>query len=562
MKTEKGKQKIYLLLIMLLSSMTAFSQAPNWLWATSAGNSNYDEGTCIATDNNGFIYVAGIFWSSTITFGSTTLTNLGTGSQDLFLVKYDASGNVIWAKSAGGNSSDYVLNIAVDLTGDVYLTGFFSSPVITFGTISLSLIGSDDMFVVKYDSTGTALWAKKAGGTSQDWGYDITTNAIGNVFVTGWFSSPTITLSTGTLTNNGFGQDMFLIKYDSGGNIIWAKSAGGNLSDASLGITSDSNDNVYITGIFESSTIMFDTITLTNPGSITSDMFITKYDTSGNVLWAKSSGGTERDGGRRIISDAYGNVYVTGSFKSSSITFGSNTLLNFGTNTYDMYVVKYNSLGNVIWAQSAGNTNDDSGFSINTDASGNVYASGFFYGSSITFGSSSLTNMGAVGTVDSYIVKYDSAGNIIWAKGLGGTANDGIYSIATDANNNVYAAGYFVSPSLVLGSITLTNPYIGFSDVFVAKLSGTVGIDEHFANENELIIYPNPSIGNFNIYFNDAPRNATVKIFNLLGEEIYADNFTQDVSIIKNIQLNTSPGIYFIRMNADEREYTGKIIIK
>jgi hypothetical protein len=165
-------------------------------------------------DAAGKPYVTGYFKSPTITFGSFTLTN--TGSEDLFLVKYDASGNVLWAKSAIGTESDYGFSVAVDAAGNPYLGGVFGSPTINFGSITLTNTSGGDMFLVKYDTGGNALWAKCTGGPAIAVAMSIAVDASGNPYVAGEFGSPTINFGSTTLTSAG-SYDMFLAKLESSG---------------------------------------------------------------------------------------------------------------------------------------------------------------------------------------------------------------------------------------------------------------------------------------------------------------------------------------------------------
>jgi hypothetical protein len=130
--------------------------------------------------------------------------------------------------------------------------------------------------------------------------------------------------------------------------------------------------------------------------AINSDFFIVHYDSSGNVLWAKSAGGGDWDVGHSISTDSFGNIFVTGFFGSSSITFGTTTLVNAsGPPYYDIFVTSYDALGNVFWGKSAGGSNYDFGHGISTDSFGNVLVTGFFRSSSITFGTTTLTNSGS-----------------------------------------------------------------------------------------------------------------------------------------------------------------------
>ena len=225
--------------------MATFSQeqAPDWAWAKSAGGNLYDYSQSITTDAVGNVYITGVFSSSTLTFGNTTLIN--AGGCDVFIAKYDPNGNVLWAKSAGDNNTDCGTGITTDVVGNVYLTGRFSS-TITFGNITLSSAGDIDIFIVKYDSDGNVLWAQSAGGNSEDEIHSIATDAVGNVYITGYFNSSTLTLGNITLANTyAWRSDIFIAKYDPNGNVLWAKSAGGSDTDCGIGIAADAVGNVY-----------------------------------------------------------------------------------------------------------------------------------------------------------------------------------------------------------------------------------------------------------------------------------------------------------------------------
>jgi uncharacterized repeat protein (TIGR01451 family) len=471
-------RKLFTLLVLIIVSINSFSQSPNWQWAKNGGGTLTDQSWDIATDAIGNTYVTGYFFSPSITLGSITLTNAVANYTDMFLVKFDSGGNVVWAKSAGGNYSDYGMEVTVDASGNSFVTGRFSSSSITFGSITLtnSGAGTDDMFVVKYDAGGNVIWAKSAGGVASiDGGHCIAVDANGNTYFSGYFSSSSVTFGSTILTNVG-GFDMFIVKYDIGGNVIWAKSAGGSNNDYGTDIAVDVSGNSYVIGKFSSPFITFESTTLTNAGDF--DMYIVKYDSGGNMVWAKSSVGSSYDDGSGITVDAIGNTYVTGYFQSSSISFGSNTLNN-NNNTNgssDMFIVKYNPSGNVVWAKSEGGSNSEYISSIALDANGIAYVAGYFSSQYIIFGSTTLINVGTA-TPDIFIVKYDEDGNVVWAKSAGGTGSDYCYGISTDAGGNVYVTGGF-SPSMSFGSTILSS--IGSGDIFVAKLLN----QEHFLHGN------------------------------------------------------------------------------
>ncbi len=446
-------KKTFLIVLLLLSCVFIFAQINPWLWAKNAGGTGHDYGYGIAVDASGNSYVTGCF-AGTATFGSTTLTS--SGDLDIFVAKLDNNGNWLWAKNTGGSYNDYGYGIAVDASGNSYVTGYFQGSA-TFGSTTLTSSGFNDIFVAKLDSNGNWLWAKKAGGTSNDEGYGIAVDACGNSYVTGYFCN-SATFGSTTLICNGY-YDIFIAKLDSSGNWLWAKNAGGLGGDWGNGIAVDASGNSYVTGCFDSTTATFGSTDLTNNGGY--DIFIAKLDSSGNWLWAKNAGGTSDVFGRCIVVDASGNSYVTGFFHGSA-TFGSTDLTNNGY--YDIFISKLDSSGNWFWAKNAGGTSNDEGFGIAVDASGNSYVTGCFSGSA-TFGSTTLTSSG---DRDIFIAKLDSSGNWLWAKNAGGTSDDRGHGIAVDASRNSYVTGYFYNYIATFGSTTLTSN--GFCDIFVAKV--------------------------------------------------------------------------------------------
>jgi len=450
-------KKTFLIVLLLLSCVFIFAQLNPWLWATKAGGMGGDLCQGIAVDASGNSYVTGGFEGTAI-FGSTTLES--GGSQDIFVAKLDNRGNWLWAKKAGGTDSDYGYGIAVDASGNSYVTGYFKGSA-TFGSTTLTNNGFANIFIAKLDSSGNWLWAKNAGysgcGTS---GNGIAVDASGNIYVTGDFSG-SATFGSITLTSNG-DSDIFIAKLDSSGNWLWAKNAGGTDYDYGQGIAVDASGNSYVTGYFESTTATFGSTTLTSSGF--SDIFVAKLDSSGNWLWIKNAGGTDYYEGCGIAVDTSGNSYVIGWFEGSA-TFGSATLTSNGDD--DIFVTKLDSSGNWLWAKKAGGTDYYEGCGIAVDASGNSYITGFF-SDSATFGSTTLTSNGYC---DIFIAKLDSSGNWLWAQNAGGTGSDWGHGIAVDAIGNSYVTGYFFSTAATFGNITIYGSGTVYNtDIFVVKV--------------------------------------------------------------------------------------------
>ena len=316
------------------------------LWAKNQGGSSYDDAYSVAIDAAGNAYVAGDFESPTIVFGTTTLTNVSSSNFDAFIVKYNAAGAVVWAKSVGGSGGETGESITVDAAGDVYVTGLFGSTTLVIGTNTLTNRGNSDIFLIKYNASGAVLWAKSAGGNNDDRGFSVAADAAGNAYVTGYFTSPTMVIGTTTLTNadnTGNSSDMYLIKYSTTGGVLWAVRAGGNFIDKGLSVATDASGNVYVTGAFWSPTIVFDTTTFTNGGN--TNMYLTKYDATGTVVWAKGLVGGGDTRGWGVATDAANNIFVTGSFNNTSLIVGSTTLSNAGG--YEVYLAKIGTVTTV-----------------------------------------------------------------------------------------------------------------------------------------------------------------------------------------------------------------------
>jgi hypothetical protein len=232
----------------------------NFLWAKRAGGAGYDYVKVIAVDSSGNAYITGSF-SGTAVFGATTLTS--AGQSDTYMAKVDSGFNFLWAKRAGGTGGDVGRGIAVDSSGNAYVTGYFQGTA-EFGATTLTSAGSWDIYVAKVDSGGNFLWAKRAGGTSSDESKGIAVDSSGNAYITGEFQGTAVFGAT-TLTSAGQ-SDTYMAKVDSGGNFLWAKRAGGTNQDYVNGIAVDSSGNAYITGHFEG-IAEFGATTLTSAGN-------------------------------------------------------------------------------------------------------------------------------------------------------------------------------------------------------------------------------------------------------------------------------------------------------
>ncbi len=300
----------------------------NWLWAIRPGGNGGDISCGIVADAAGNSYTTGEFWGNTV-FGPSTLPGHGYNG-DIFVAKADPDGNWLWAAQAGGTNYDRGNAIALDPSGNTYVTGYFQGTA-TFGSSSLTTSGSGmDIFVAKLDPSGNWLWARRAG-SSQDTeqGNGICVDASGNCCVTGIFYG-TATFGSTSLSSSGL-EDSFIARLDTEGNWLWVKKAGGSGIDSGLGIATDSGGYIHTTGYHEG-TATYGPFTLLNYGWSTA-----KLDSDGNWLWAINC---PLGGSVGIAADPAGNSYLAGDF-GSYITLGD--IVVTGNSVNDVFVAKLSS---------------------------------------------------------------------------------------------------------------------------------------------------------------------------------------------------------------------------
>lgn len=545
------KKKLLLLSVIIglcFLNNPSYSQSFNWDWANTATGTYRDEASSVATDGLGNTYVTGYFLSSTITFESITLTNAGPeGSWDLFLVKYDKYGNVLWAKSAGGLGFDVSNSITIDSLGYVYITGYFMSATIGFDSIYLINNGWDDIFLTKYDPDGNAIWAISAGGIRDDIANAVTVDNLNNVYFTGKYGSPIIYFGSDSLINTNYpfpSDDIFFAKYDSNGNLNWIKNIGGSNNDAAMSIATDMNRNIYLAGTFKSASLYFESDSLTNFNN-KSDYFLIKYNEMGNIDWSLSGGGSDNDTATSVITDKLGNIYLGGSFKSQIFYFDGGSFLNTNEEPYstDIFILKINNAGELVWAKQIGGLYDEFLTSLGNGNSEDITVTGVFDSQEFVFQSDTLPNMGYN---DIFILNLNENGNTNWVTSIGDQYSEYAHSVFVDQNNNVYVSGFFTSPSLSFDSTILLNNAI--SSLFVAKLSnGPIGIN-NFEEISSIKVFPNPSSDVITI---KTPHRTELEISNIGGQVIKRFTTSQkstsiDISNFKN-------GIYLIKAEFSNR---------
>jgi uncharacterized protein (TIGR02145 family) len=446
------KQIRHFLPILTLLFLFSFDlNAQSFEWAKGISGNNNNISYSIKNDAIGNSYMTGQF-QGTATFDTIQLTSYG--GYDIFIAKYSPSGNFLWAKHAGGIADDRGYGISVDTKGNIFITGCFAHAAV-FDTIQLmnnDLSNATHFFIARYDQNGNCLWAKKAEGKSSDFGSAIAIDANSNCYVTGSFSG---TPTFDTVQFNCYGlTDIFIAKYDIDGNFIWAKQAGGDMSDAGHSISVDAYGNSFVTGEYED-TSKFGTFKFYGFGD-----FIAKYDPDGNCLWAK---GFKGNTGLAISIDNHNNIYFTGQFEETA-TFDSIQISGYVTHpsTVNIFIAKCDPNGNCLWAKPAGSSQDDVGQGISVDTNGNCYVTGYF-GGTVAFGTFQLTTYHNHPNI--FIAKYNSLGNCIWVKNAGGIADTYGYAISNDNKGNIYCTG-----SYNYGPATFDSIQLPVSGAFIAKI--------------------------------------------------------------------------------------------
>lgn len=371
----------------------------------------------------------------------------------------------------GGSGNDIGRNVAVDGASNAYVVGTYSSSFFFAGT-TMSVAGSNDVFIAKYNSKGEGVWIQRITGSTTDEVKDVVADANGNIYVTGevspnagYYNSPDDVRTGNALrTSINGNSDVFLAKYSSDGRLVWFKTYGGGSSDIGTSIALHST-GIYLTGTFGAPKTTFGSITLSAQGTDGKyDMFLTKLSTSGDVLWAVSSGGFESDFASSIAVDTDGSVFMTGSFETPG-TFRSvsGTSINHTSNvTPDIFIAKYNSFGNLVQFHRGNSGNFIYGNSLAIH-NGALYATGIIGGGK--YGNTPVTYRGGDG--DIFLAKYNTNTlNLDWVRTAGGPGFDAGNKLVFDNAGNIYLAG-LLSDNCQFGSTVLRSA--GDTDAFFAQ---------------------------------------------------------------------------------------------
>ncbi len=431
-------------------------------WGTYYGGTVKDEGYSCATNSTGnVVYIAGLANS---TLPSEVIATTGSfqatkaGSVDAFLAKFTSSGTRSWATYYGGAGTDIGYSCTVDPSGNVYLAGQTSSSNTASEYIATSTAydntygggGLPDAFLVKFNSGGVRQWGTYFGGTSNDYGFSCTADALGNVYLSGETRSTSL-CSGGAYTTYGGGfNDGYLAKFNSAGTFQWSTYYGGLSNDYALSCATDALNNVFLTGGTSSSNRIA-TAGAHDQINNAGDAFLVKFNSAGTVQWGTYYGGTGSDDGKACVVDGSGNVYVAGKTNSSNtgnvIATLNQIVLGGGT---DVFLVKFDGAGSRLWATYFGGSGNEGavlhGGGCSIDANNNVYISGE------TNSSNGIATVGTYdatygGNTDAFLARFNASGVLLWGTYYGGADIDQGWACATSAVGPIYLIGYTTGSS-------------------------------------------------------------------------------------------------------------------
>jgi hypothetical protein len=347
--------------------LSKFASSGNRIGSKQLGTSGDDIAYAVATDTSGNIYITG-------STGGSLPGWTSSGGKDIFLAKFDSSGNIIFVNQFGTNQDDVAYGIAVDTGGNIYITGS------TGGNLGTTSAGGLDIFLTKFDSSGNRIFTQQFGTNQDDIGYGVIADNSGNLYITG--------STRGILGSSSFGLlDVFLAKFNSSGVNQVIVQFGSDQDDVGYSIGLYGSDNIYITGSTGGNL----------PGNTSSgltDIFLAKFNSSGANQFLRQLGTTGRDVGNSVAVDDGGNVYVVGSTEGG-------LLGNRASGMSDMFLVKFNSSGVTQFARQLGTPLNDIAYGLAIGGT-DIYITGSTEGN--------LDGKPSYGQADMFLVKYDTSG--------------------------------------------------------------------------------------------------------------------------------------------------------
>lgn len=555
------------------------------VWYGMGGPGN-DGGTGIISDAADNVYVTGYF-EQTADFApkrsapSYSLTS--SGGKDIFILKIISSGELVWAKRIGSTSDDESTAIALDNSGNLYVTGYFQGTVEFNPSILLNTLtsaGSLDAFILKMDTAGNYIWARNVGGLISDIGNDITLDGVGNVITTGLFNATADMNPSGAIFNltSVGNNDAFVLKLNSAGTFLWAKQFGSSQNERGFCVATDAANNVIVGGGFGGATD-FDpgagVFTITPP-STAGEIFLCELSSAGNFVFAKSMGGTAADVINGLTLDAVGNIYSTGTFSGTAdLDPRPGSTLNFTSNgSSDVFINCFNPSTDQSWTRVIGGALFDGGMGIAVDPSYSVYVMGNF-GDAFDFNpDAGVFNLTAMGASDIFAMKFTQLSPLpvellsFSAKPIDNKEVICKWATATESNNDFFTvekstdAIHFESAGTIDGagyssvitnySFTDKHPYNGVSYYrlkqtdFNGAFTYSQIVAVQIKTASTISVYPILTTGEIFISSSTKLQNATATILNAEGKIIASYSLNADGGEKQISLAPLSNGFYFL----------------
>ncbi len=476
--------------LLLVALVVSFQmRAQEWNWAVDAGgNGNTDFCWGIATDSHGNAYWAGSI-SGSADFGCTTVSPPQIAG---VLAKYDSTGACQWATGITVNFNEaWAYGIAIDAQDRIYVTGSYDGNATFNNGVTLNSLGSDDIFLARYDTDGNCLWARRAGASgANDEARAVAVNDSGDVFITGFSGGTTITFDTISIPNPSNYRQIVIACYDSTGGVQWAKASTGNTQGRSSRAITIANDRLYITGQVGTAGTIFDGVPIISD-PIGTAIYVLACDLDGHALWANAYGSGDHEG-MGIAADTLGNVFVSGRFWGTIHLPNGDSLVSASSND-DILLMRLDTAGGFHWAQRAGSLQRDVGWGVEADGLGNVYLAAHFQ-QTIDFLGTPLT---ALGEEDIILARVDQWGTAAWVKQGGAFARDVAIAIhRSDVGSRpIYTGGYYWG-TVTYGSSTIED--VANGDAMMIQLSDTTATDfsttvHPLTHDAWLLLFPSPA---------------------------------------------------------------------
>ncbi|MEQ6341516.1 MAG: SBBP repeat-containing protein [Gammaproteobacteria bacterium] len=453
-------------------------------WSTYLGGNGSDSGSAIAVDTAGNAYITGNTFSTNF---PTTGTASFSGTGDVFVMKLDSSGALIYSTYLGGSNSDEGRGIAVDTSGNAYVTGNTLSTnfTTTKSAYQATPLGGDNVFVTKLDNNGTLVYSTYLGGNGNDLGHGIAVDTSGNTYITGSTGSADFPTATPLQRDKGGNPatdfDAFITKLNATGSaLVYSTYLGGGRNDEGSSIAVDNAANAYVTGVTMSATgdPTSKSFPVTTPAFQANfagggDAFVTKLNAAGSALaYSTYLGGSSGEQGTAIAVDVSGGIYVTGTTRSTDFPVTSSAFQTRFRGNEDVFVTKINtSRAAPDYSTYLGGNDNDLGYGIAVDGDGNAYMTGVTWSPNFPTANPTQPALGG-GLSDAFVTRLNATGAaLIYSTYLGGTGNDAGYGIAVDTSRAIYLTGATPTTNFPTTSGAFQSLPGGLDDAFAVKIT-------------------------------------------------------------------------------------------